>query len=246
MTALHQHSQNPVSNHSLLVNIRRVLRRVITPIWPRRCSLCDTDLDSREDIVCLNCLAKIPRFRFNSTINFVGAPANTIELRSWFVYDRHDETHTLIHQIKYHDRYYLARKLGREFALQKLMDGFTADLILPIPLHWSKFLKRGYNQSQRIALGIKDITGIPVKKNLYACKTHDTQTHNNRQERLNNVAGIFAVRQPSELDNKHIALLDDVFTTGATMISALEAILKVSKPASVTFLTLAKTGKYPQ
>lgn len=215
-------------------------RRILTPVWPDSCPLCDRTIHAGEGPVCLHCLSKIPRISGDTRLPYLGVAGNVVVERSWFVYDREDPSHLLIHHIKYHDRYRLARKLGREFAMQKLTDGLSIDVVLPIPLHWTKLIRRGYNQSRRIALGISDVLGVAIGDNLKAVRPHLSQTQCDSSERVENVSGIFAVKKPSELDGRHIALLDDVITTGATMFSALDAILKVCSPASVIFLSLGR------
>ena len=222
--------------------LSRFLRKSVALIWPDTCVLCNDTLRTEESALCLKCLSEIPRIRTDSTIFHVGAPGNAVRVKSWFIYDHLEPAHRLIHDIKYHDCRKLARKLGREFAMQKLMDGDIPDIIIPIPIHWTKFIKRSYNQAFEIALGIKDVTGITVSKNLYTRRAHASQTHNTQEERLENVRDIFALRNPAELNGRHIAILDDVITTGATMLSALSTILANSSPASVTFLSLAKTS----
>lgn len=211
-------------------------------LWPVACPLCEAPLTADEPTLCLECLVRIPRIRKDRLIPFVGVPGNVVIERSWFVYSHDDPSHRLIHDIKYHDRIKLARRLGREFAMQKLLDCLPIDVILPIPLHWTKLVSRGYNQTYQIALGIRDVVGIPVGKNLYALRPHTSQTLNTRDDRNENVRGIFAVKHPETLNGRHVALLDDVITTGATMFSALDSLLKVCAPASVTFLSLARTG----
>lgn len=220
-----------------------IVRRSLVLIWPDNCPLCGTPLNFGETPVCLECLVKIPRIATDRRLKYVGAPGgNEVIERSWFFYDHSDPSHLLIHHIKYHDRRNLARKLGREFAMQKLLDDIALDVILPIPLHWTKQLRRGYNQSNEIARGIKDVLPqVCVQHNLRAVRAHETQTHRGRDERNENVRGIFSVRRPEELNGRHIALLDDVITTGATMYSALQTVLEVAQPASVTFLSLART-----
>ena len=224
--------------------IGSIIRRMTVMVWPDNCAICDNKLERGESTLCLKCLTDIPRIRSDSEQMVHGAPGNRVRVRSWFIYDHDDISHRLIHDIKYHDRRRLARKLGREFAMQKLADGLPVDVIVPIPLHWTKYVVRSYNQTREIALGINDVTGIPVSKNLYAAVAHDSQTNRNREERSRNVEDIFAVKNPAEFDGKHIAILDDVITTGATMHSALQSILKVSSPASVTFLSLAQTKHF--
>ena len=223
------------------INIGFTLRRMVSLIWPINCSVCDTPLRRHEHTICLKCIADLPRIRTDHELPYIGTGNNNINIISWFLYSKDYPSHRLIHDIKYHGMRNLARRLGREFAMQKLVDANDIDILVPIPLHWSKFWVRGYNQTREIALGIKDVKGVPVSKNLYAVKSHVSQTLSSREQRAENVSGIFEVRNPSELDGKHIALVDDVITTGATMFSALDSILKSASPRSVTFLSLART-----
>ena len=217
------------------------VRRMFINVWPTNCPICDRKLSVGETTVCLKCLAEMNIIKSDTASPYVGAPGNSVTVRSWFIYDHHEPCHRLIHLIKYHDCRKLARKLGREFAYHKLDDNLQIDAILPVPLHWTKFVSRSYNQTREIARGIKDVLDIEILTNLYALRPHHTQTHRNKQERIDNVKGIFGVRRPQQLNGRHIALLDDVITTGATMFSAIESILEVSAPASVTFLSLART-----
>ena len=219
----------------------RLTRRLVGNVWPRNCHICETALNDDEEILCLKCLALISTIRQDEQMPYIGAPGNIVKVRSWFVYSREEPSSQLIHAIKYHDRRRLARKLGREFAVHRLRDNLPVDMLLPIPLHWTKHFTRSYNQVREISRGISDVTGIPVTRNLYARRSHATQTRSNRQERMDNVADVFAVRKPEELDGRHIAIVDDVLTTGATLLSALKSIMAVATPASVTFLTLGRT-----
>ncbi|MCH5219427.1 MAG: ComF family protein [Muribaculaceae bacterium] len=229
--------------HTLSLRLGRMLRRASHTIWPVQCALCDNALQKHEDVLCLKCLMKLPVIHNDTMLTYIGTPGSSIRVRSWFVYSHDDPSHRLIHHIKYNDRKKLARKLGREFTDYKHPEELGIDVILPIPLHWSKYVARGYNQSHEIALGIADMTGIKIGHNLYAKKSHSTQTSKNRDERADNVRDIFSVRHPEQLDGKNIALLDDVITTGATMFSALKTILAACTPASVTFLSLARTNR---
>lgn len=219
----------------------QTLRTVLHPLWPYCCPVCGDALPFSEWPLCLGCLARLPRVNADMRLPYVGAPGNMVTVRSWFVYNPESDFHRLIHDIKYHNRPHLARQLGREFALEKLVEGLQPDIIVPVPVHWTKLLLRGYNQTQRIALGISDITGVEVGSHLYAVRSHATQTMVARHERQTNVRGIFGIRNPRQLDGRHVAILDDVYTTGATLAETLRTILAASRPASVTFLTLGRT-----
>ena len=114
------------------------------------------------------------------------------------------------------------------------------DCIIPVPLHKKRFRSRGYNQSEYIAQALSDVTGIPMDT------SHLTRERNNPQqalksgtERKQNVEGIFAVNHPEELYRKHILLVDDVLTTGSTLLSAITT-LEVCKGAKFSVFVLAK------
>ena len=101
------------------------------------------------------------------------------------------------------------------------------DLIVPIPLHYRRRLRRGYNQSEQLALGVGRKMGVEcdfrsVRRRHY----NDSQTSKSRSERWDNVEEIFDVRSVERLRGRHILLVDDVLTTGATMVSCASTILK--------------------
>ncbi len=220
-------------------------------IWPVNCLLCGTPLNDDENYLCLHCLSDLPRTGFHlkpdNRITRLALPlAPEIRSANWFYYHHDAPSHKLIHTIKYHDRPQLARYLGREFASELITDRFFAnnriDIILPIPLHWTRFAKRTYNQAYRIALGISDMTGIPVGDHLNAIRRHKSQTRGGSESRAVNVEGVFGVRHTEELKGLHIALLDDVITTGATITAGAGALIDAGvQPASLTFISLGAT-----
>lgn len=250
MTSRHKITQTKPQNQKMStptqLKAAKFVRLLLNPVWPRLCAQCGDALTQAENVLCLRCQMQLPRINSTRYLVHIGAPGNRIAVRSWFSYSPTLPSHKLIHDIKYRDRRNLAQKLGREFGAELQADNFLeqnpVDIILPIPLHWSKHLKRSYNQAREIALGIADSLGTPVAKNLYAPHAHSTQTARNREERDANVRGIFALRHPEQLDGRHVAILDDVITTGATMFSAADTILAAASPASLTFLSLGQTN----
>lgn len=128
---------------------------------------------------------------------------------------------------------------GREIQSQSPSFFAEIDLLIPVPLAKEKLKKRGYNQCDFIAAGISDITGIEVGKE-YIVRTvaNETQTHKNSIERWENVKGIFKACHEEDLKGKHVLLIDDVLTTGATLISCASAIGHIEK-IRISFLTMA-------
>ena len=131
--------------------------------------------------------------------------------------------------------------MARLFACELLSVGFFdgVDMVVPVPLHSSKLARRGYNQSAYIASGVAAATGIRMVEALAAVKRHSTQTHRSVADRHANVAGVFVAKP--EVGEKHVLLVDDVITTGSTVIACCDA-LQVAGAASARVLSLGFAG----
>lgn len=161
---------------------------------------------------------------------------------AFFNYQKHTNYAHLIHKLKYQGRDDIGIWLGEMFGVKLQESGFLDDIdaIVPIPLHPKRQRKRGYNQSQMIAKGIANITKTPIITNAVIRAVYtNTQTRKNKEERAENVQGIFEVIDNKALENKHILILDDVITTGATCISCAETILQNSNVKAVSFASVA-------
>lgn len=113
------------------------------------------------------------------------------------------------------------------------------DCIVPVPLHWKKERKRGFNQSQMFGIGLSESMNIPcIKDGLERLSFTDSQTKKSRLERLENMHGVFAVKKNKSLKGKHILLVDDVLTTGSTLEVCAAEILKLSG-TKVSMATIA-------
>jgi ComF family protein len=136
----------------------------------------------------------------------------------------------ILHELKYNGQVQIGISLGRMFGSELKNTPFsTADMILPVPLHPSKLKARGYNQSELIARGISDILQIPLGSGLIS-RTMDTgsQTRKSRYERWENVGQIFHCRYPDALKDKHVMIVDDVITTGATLEACASCLASVT------------------
>lgn len=212
---------------------------------PRLCHGCDRKLIAEEEFLCCDCLKKLPRTYYDRYWTNKTAPnsdlnpmeqrfAGQLPLRhacAPFFYARDTMLASLIHDFKYRGFSRLATTLGREGALLLGDTEFFRgiDLILPIPLHWTKSLRRGYNQTEMIALGVSEVTGIPVADNLTARKPHRTQTSLTHEQRAKNTKDVFRLERPEKLKGKEILLIDDICTTGATLLSAGATIVQTLK-----------------
>ncbi len=145
-------------------------------------------------------------------------------------YNKGSRIRNLIHNLKYKGIKEIGYELGRVYGLSLKSSGFTADidLIIPVPLHPTKKRIRGFNQSDTISTGIADVTGLPVDTtSLVRTAVSATQTKRSRYERWTNVEGIFHVTDPEIIRGRHILLVDDVITTGSTIESCANELLKV-------------------
>ena len=134
----------------------------------------------------------------------------------------------------------MGRMMAEELKATSFFDGI--DLIVPIPLSRKKERQRGYNQSEWIAWGISEATGIPTDTtSVVRTKSNPSQTTLDHRQRRENVRDIFAVRHPGSLEGRHILLVDDVITTGATMLSCAETIARACR-VRFSVLSLAWAG----
>ena len=134
----------------------------------------------------------------------------------------------------------MGRLMAEELKATSFFDGI--DLIVPIPLSRKKKRQRGYNQSDWIAWGISEAIGIPTDTtSVVRTKSNPSQTTLDHRQRRENVRDIFAVRHPESLEGRHILLVDDVITTGATMLSCAEAIARACR-VRFSVLSLAWAG----
>lgn len=162
-----------------------------------------------------------------------------------FFYEPRSEAAELLYRLKYGNRPDIGEDLGRVMAEEMKIAGFFdgIDVLVPVPLSRKRQWQRGYNQSEMLARGISEVTGIPVVTNA-VCREHfrQSQTSLSRRERQENVEGVFVLRRPQLLEDKHVLLIDDICTTGATLLACGTAIQTVRR-IRISVLTLGFTKK---
>ena len=212
--------------------------------YPRLCPACSEALYGNENILCLKCMSEFPRTGFyldpeNDMARLFWGRVMIRNAAAFFYYQKGSRYQNLIHEIKYFNQKQLGILLGRWFGDELTNTPFRmAELIHPVPLHAVKLKKRGYNQSEQIALGLSEALGIPLETTLIERVVNtDTQTRKTKYERWSNVEGIFRVTKPNRLKNKHIILVDDVVTTGSTLEACAAPVLALEGTA-VSILTL--------
>jgi ComF family protein len=165
-----------------------------------------------------------------------------MQATSFIVFNKDSHYRNILHELKYKGHRHIGIEMGRLFGLELRGSPFAkVDLIHPVPLYPSKLQKRGYNQSELIAKGLSSVLQVPLMTGL-VIRTLETgtQTRKSRYERWENVRGTFQVDCPEPLLNKHVLLVDDVITTGATIEACAESLLSISG-VSVSIASLAFT-----
>ncbi len=206
----------------------------INTIYPNCCSACGEILCHNEEILCLKCLADLPRTRFhhisdNEVARIFWGRIPIVQATSFMYFSKESRYRQIIHELKYENQQHIGIKMGKLFALELKDTAFmNVDSIIPVPLHEKKLRKRGYNQSRLIAEGMSEIMQKPVLTDfIRRIIPTKTQTRKSRYERWENVRDTFCVTQKSGIENTHFLLVDDVITTGATIEACAKALLEI-------------------
>lgn len=210
----------------------RLLEYITGLFFPRVCAACGNTLMRDEDVVCLTCRYTLPKtgyetFHENPSAQLFYGRAKLNAVTSCFFFSKSGKVQHIIHELKYKGNSEAGVFLGQEIgkSIKEAPDFGKIDCLVPVPLHPKRQRKRGYNQSEMIANGICQVTGIPVAGgNLVRVVNTATQTHKNKEERYENVKNIFAVSNPEQLQGRHVLLIDDVLTTGATLTSCINKL----------------------
>jgi ComF family protein len=230
------------------------VKHVLDFCYPRVCAVCDGAGDLELD-VCSGCLEDLHKLesapaceRCAMPLAQHGTPCPYCFGQGIRPFERivrlgvfEDPIRHLVHQIKYHGRWALAEFLADRVVKHESCKGILqdADLLVPVPLYPWRHMSRGYNQAQVIARRIGKKCRIKVTDALVRLKNTETQTRfHSKEARLENLRDAFGVLRPRALRGKHVVLVDDVMTTGATLQSAARALLE-AEPASVCAMLVA-------
>lgn len=205
-------------------------------IYPRYCEACTNNLYKHELFICNHCKLNLPKSNYHKIpeselIQVFAGRVPLINASSFYLYEKSGKIQKLLQAIKYQDQSKLAEFLGEEYGKQLIIDGTYQDVdyIIPIPLHINKLKARGYNQSECFAKGLaKALIKEMNTTCLFRAVDTKTQTKKNKYQRWENVEGIFQLNETENLENKHVLLVDDVVTTGATIEAAWDALRKVN------------------
>lgn len=216
--------------------------------FPQICPGCQSDLVNHQQLICADCMQSLP------CTGFQEMAGNPVEKLFWgrsviqhassiFYFIPGTPLQQIIHHIKYKNNAMLGIYMGSIMgtALKNIFSPTTIDLMIPMPLHPIKENKRGYNQASLFCEGISDVLHIPYRNDVLIRQFNTaTQTKKSRIARWENVADVFELHKTSSIQHKHILLIDDVITTGASTDACAEMLLK-KEAASVSICSLAYT-----
>ena len=229
---------------------KSVIACLMDILLPRTCCVCGRRLSMKEQILCNDCNKAMPRTHHTDDTR-----GNTMAQLFWhlipiehavalFYYKSSTKTASIIYKLKYDDRpdigEYMGRKLAQELDSTNILQDI--DVIVPVPLTQHRRRKRGYNQSERIAHGIACECGKPVLADvLMRTNFTESQTSKDRWQRISNVINVFVCQHPEDIKDKHVLLVDDVVTTGATTRECSEKLVQSgARSISIVSLGFAK------
>ena len=225
---------------------------ILDLLLPRTCAVCDRTLLRNERYLCPSCFADLPRTHFSkmrrNQMSSDSGCQGYLYATALFFYRSSTGYRDITRSLKYHSNLgigrYFSQMLGIEMAESELYS--DVDTIVPVPLHWTRKWSRGYNQAEVIADGIAGRLGAEVRTDvLWRPKRTHSQAKLTLEEKAKNVLGAFRMKNDADLSGcKHILLVDDVFTTGATLCACYLAMRKELPPKSrISVAALACVGR---
>lgn len=238
-----------------------ILHSIIDMLLPRHCLMCGAQLHGEERQVCKHCNASLPRTKMwkKAERNIITEQVNTkifdrrlpfLELQrgaSFLYHYPRTDTAEMIYEFKYRGNPGVAVDLGRLMA-KEMGEAFFegVDMLVPVPMIKKKYRTRGYNQTEMLAKGVEKVTGIPVRTDIVKRVRHkESQTRLASYERGDAVRGDFALCDGAmeRATGKHLMLIDDVITTGATTAACIRVIMPVPE-VKISLMSWACIKRY--
>lgn len=211
-----------------------ILKDFASLFFPNYCLACNNTLVKGEEIVCTSCMTEMPQtdyhlYRENTLQTRMALRIPVVYAMAFFKFAKSSRVQHLLHNLKYKNHPEIGVMLGKVYGTKLIDSGLSSefDLILPVPLHESRKRKRGYNQSAKFADGLSQKLNIPFTDSLLTRAVNtQTQTRKTRLNRWQNVSDVFQIKDNNEIKGKHILLVDDVITTGATIEACGQKLLE--------------------
>jgi len=202
--------------------------------YPKLCLACSKEALAKNTDICVKCEEEL------KITNFTSLEDNELVERFWgridvkygfalYYFYKNATVQKLTHQLKYNNNSKIGIELGKRLGYELRETPLSAiDMIVPVPLHPKKKFKRGYNQSSKISEGLSIVLRKPwTDEGLIRVENTDSQTKKTKMKRFENVKSAFELKRPDLLKGKHILLIDDIITTGATIESCALELLKL-------------------
>lgn len=223
-----------------------MLNDFISLFYPETCVSCGNGLYKHESEICNRCYLDLPKSEFhrdelNPVARLFHGRADVLMAGSYYLFHKSGNVQKILHQLKYKGNRKVGITLGKWYGDDlKQVPGFRdAHFLIPVPLHEKKLRRRGYNQSSCFAEGLAQSMNIELKEDLLVRNTEtETQTRRGRFDRWLNVNEKFELKDPEALRHKHVILVDDVVTTGATLEACVQE-LKKAEGVKVSIATIA-------
>lgn len=228
---------------------KQVFTDVLHLFYPKLCMACEQSLPLKSDLLCVSCSFELPKTNFH----FMAQNQLTEQLwgripihhgSAYYYFTKNSGVQNMIHSLKYQNRPDIGEYLGEAHGKSLRESPFyqKIDAIVPVPLHWKKLKKRGYNQALMYAKGLATAFEKPVEELISRTESTSTQTKKSRLHRFQNVEHVFDLVDRFTTASKHFLLVDDVMTTGATLEACAQKILQ-NQDCKVSVATIAYASR---
>ncbi len=215
---------------------QEIKESVLQLFFPHICAGCGSDLLNRHNLICMRCMDALPQTQFelhaeNPIEKIFWGRLSIEKASSQYYFTKDSIMQRLMHQIKYKSNKELCIFLGRLMGQQLIQSNRfkEIDALVPLPLHPEKEKRRGYNQAELLCIGMAETMYLPILKNAVIRTEHtESQTKKGRVDRWLNMENKFEIPDKESLKNKHLLLVDDVVTTGATLEACGSSILNIT------------------
>jgi ComF family protein len=231
-----------------LTLLKSVKENLIHLLFPRLCFICENELEKSKKPFCAFCYRQLPFAYIQGTAidhpiqDLFGGRVELQHSYSLLYYEKKGDTQKLLHAIKYQNKPQLAILMGEWLGKEIAKQGWAKELdaLIPVPIHPKKEFLRGYNQSEKLAKGIANVLDLPIDNTLLKRNTNDkSQTQQSgRFLRWDNIQSAFGVRK-KKLMYKHVAIVDDVITTGVTIEKITRQLNEYYPEIRISVISLA-------
>lgn len=228
--------------------LTKIISDILQVIFPTYCAACKHFLHKSESLICTNCRHQLPIIHSKKNPQLIknqlfNTPVIIQHTSVLFRYEKDSEIQSLIHNLKYKNPKKLGQNLGFWHAdlLKNMLFTDKIDLVVPVPMHFKRQKKRGYNQITYYAKTLAQVLNAKyLPKVLIKTQETKTQSKQSREERFKNMLDSFQLNANIDIEYKHILIVDDIITTGATIQACIKSLQK-AKGVKISVAAIAIT-----